>query len=206
MKHPRNLTRADLADLIKNTATVVADGRITGLLPGQQTQFAEAFANMGVRLGTINGEQVAAMARARDLTEVAQLVRGEALNLLQSLRYVMKSIRSPDNEFDAVGLAAPARPRSVLLPDAPTHLTGISKVSGMIELRFKGNNDPGTVVYMVYARTGPSSDWSLVGAGRAQAFAHFDVTPREYYRYRVQAQASRGLVSFWSNEATVLAL
>ena len=47
------------------------------------------------------------------------------------------------------------------------------------------------------------TDWVMIGSSQKQSFRHEGVTPGQPYQYRVRAQATRGLVSAWSNTAAV---
>jgi hypothetical protein len=89
------------------------------------------------------------------------------------------------------------------MPQAPTGLAASGFSNGVNILKFSGNNVPGTVTYIVEARLGPAEPYTIVGTSTKQSFKHFGVVPGQYYRYRVRAQASRGMVSDWSNEGVI---
>jgi hypothetical protein len=201
--NPRNLSRAELADFIRNAATAVADGKVPGLLPDQVASFSDALTNVADSIAEADGNQVAAVAAASQTTQIAQTSRFDGLELLQDLKYAMKSAHSPASAFDAVGFDPPAEGRSIITPQAPTQLAAAGYSNGVNVLRFTGNNVPGTVHYLVEARTGDDPEYRLVGISTKQIFRHFGVVPGRRYRYRIRAQASRNMVSTWSNEAVV---
>jgi hypothetical protein len=201
--NPRNLSRAELVDFIKNAATVVAAGKISGLLPAQVTSISDELNAIAVRLAFDDSAQVAGVAAAMELTQIAQDDRFDGLDALQQLKYMMKGLGSPASEFDAVGFDPPAEGRSIIMPQAPTQLAAAGYSNGVNVLRFIGNNVPGTVTYIIEARIGDDPEYHMVGSSTRQLFRHFGVIPGRFYQYRIRAQASRGIVSDWSNEAVV---
>jgi hypothetical protein len=115
----------------------------------------------------------------------------------------MKGVESKASEFDALGFDPPAAGRSIITPQTPTQLSAAGYSNGVNVLRFTGNNVPGTVTYIIEARIGGDPEYRMVGTCTKQLFHHFGVIPGRFYQYRIRAQASRGLVSDWSNEAVV---
>ncbi len=201
--NPRDLSRAELVDFLMNTATAVANGKVTGLLPAQVTSFSNALLDVAAGLAGADTEQVAAAAVSMQLTEIAQSMRFDGLDVLQQLKYTMKGIGSPASEFDAVGFDPPADGRRVITPQTPTELAAAGYSNGVNVLQFAGNNTPGTVTYIIEARIGDDPEYRMIGTSTKQLFRHFGVIPGLAYRYRIHAQAARGLVSTWSNEAIV---
>jgi len=203
---PNNMTRADLALFTRNAATQVAAGEVTGLSPDQVLLFSTLLTAVADNLSAADAEQVALRAASIAATQKAQDMGRNALKLLQSLRYAMKSVDSPADEFDAVGFDPPVRSRRVVEPERPDALAVEGFSNGVNKLSFNGNNTPNTVTYIIEAKIGDTPGYAIIGASKAQRFKHERVTPGLMYRYRVRAQAARGRVSDWSNEAVVYRL
>jgi hypothetical protein len=172
-------------------------------LPAQAVSFSAALLDRAASLAGKDSEQVEAVATASYKTQLAQDERFDSLELLQQLRYLMKGTNSKAAEFDAVGFDPPAEGRSIITPQTPTQLAAAGYSNGVNVLRFTGNNVPGTVHYIVEARIGDDEEYRMVGTCTKQLFRHFGVVPGRFYQYRICAQASRGMVSTWSNEAVV---
>ena len=200
---PNNMTRADLAIFTRNAATQVAAGKVTGLLPEQSLAFSTLLLTVASALSTADAEQVALRAAAIASTQKAQELEENALRSLQMLKYAMKSVDSPADEFDVVGFDPPVRSRQIISPQMPDGLAVEGFSNGVNVLRFNGNNTPNTVTYIIEAKTGRAAQYVIIGASKAQRFKHESVTPGSFYQYRVRAQAARGRVSDWSNEAVV---
>ena len=110
-------------------------------------------------------------------------------------------MKATGDQYEAMGFDPPANPRTVTMPERPTELSATGFANGVNKLKFRGNNGPNKVNYVLEANKGDG--WFIIGATRSQSFKHTGVTPGQGYQYRVRAQASRGLVSAWSNTASV---
>ncbi len=201
MSNPRILTRADLALLAKNAAKAIADGKVTGLTPEQILEMSAALDAEADQLAAADEKAVASVARARTDTGLAQDRRLSVLEMLSAYKFAMRSLKAPADQYDALGFDPPANPRNVTMPETPTDLRATGFSNGVNKLRYRGNNGPNTVNYILEANKGDG--WFIIGATRNQSFKHEGVTPGQGYQYRVQARASRGLVSAWSNTAAV---
>lgn len=201
--NPNNLTRAQLADFARNAATQVAAGKVTGLSPEQALSISETLMAEAEILAERDREQVAQRAASIEATQKARDQDVRVSRLLQSLKYGMKSVRSTADQFDAVGFDPPVRVRQVVTPQTPGELSVKGFSNGVNSLRFAGNNGANSVRYIVEAKIGDSQQYAMVGVSKAQKFKHTGVTPGVFHQYRVRAEATRGRVSDWSNEAVV---
>ena len=111
--NPNNLSRAQLADFARNAATQVAAGKVTGLSPEQALSISETLMAEAEILTERDREQVALRAASIEATEKARDQDVRVSRLLQSLKYGMKSVRSPADQFDAVGFDPPVRSRRI---------------------------------------------------------------------------------------------
>ena len=203
---PNNLTRAELADFAKNAATQVAAGKVTGLSPEQALSISERLMAAAESLAERDRVQVAQRAASIEATRLAHDEDLLVSRILQSLKYAMKSVHSPADQFAAVGFDPPVRSRRFIQPQTPEQLSVTGFSNGVNVLRFLSNNTPNTVTYIVEAKTAGSERYSIVGASKNHSFRHTGTRPDTFYQYRVRAQSTRGGVSDWSNEAVVYRL
>ncbi len=204
--NPRKLDRSQLVDFTTNAATGVADGKVSGFLAAQNTAISDALTDANALLAAANLSAVEARADSLEATQIAQDAADEVQRLLQDLKYGMKSVESPSSDYDAIGFDPPAESRSIVTPQTPTELAATGTSNGVNTLNFVGNNPNGAVTYVIEAKIGDTAPYVMVGMATKQTFKHTGVTPGEFYQYRVRAQAARGLVSDWSNEAVVYGL
>ena len=201
--NPNYLTRAELADFGKNTATQVANGKISGLLAAQVTSISVAIADASAQLAEADRLQVEARAAAMAATEAATVMRRQLLKLLQALKYTMKGLESQASEFDIVGFDPPVIGRRPVIPQTPGELAAVGYSNGVNKITFAGNNGPGRVLYLVQAKSPDTPGYTIIGSTKAQRFAHTGVRPGVPVQYRVLALAARGQMSAPSNEAGV---
>ena len=201
--NPNRMNRAHLADFGKNMAAQIAAGKVDGLLPEQVMAFSEAIAAASELVATRDKNQVAAVAAAREATQLAQDARHGMLRLTQEFKNTMKGIGSDPHEFDAVGFDPPVIGRTPVTPQKPLELSAKGFSNGINELSFTGNNLSGRVNYIIEGRIADASRFTIIGVSRRQRFKHTGVKPGVPILYRVHAQSARGLVSACSNEAVV---
>jgi len=192
-----------LIDWTTNAATGVANGKVAGFLAAQNTSISDALTDANAVLAAANLNAVEARSASMEATQLAQDAAFEVQRLIQDLKYGMKSVESPASDYDAIGFDPPAEIRSIIMPATPTELAATGFSNGVNALTFAGNNEPGQVTYVIEAKIGDTAPYVMVGTTRKQAFRHQGVIPGQFYQYHVRAQASRGLVSDWSNEAVV---
>src|SRR3954447_4668630 len=162
--NPNYLTRAELADFGKNTATQVANGKISGLLTAQVSSISAAIGDASAELAEADRLQVETRAAAIAATEAAQVKRQQLLKLLQDLKYTMKGLGSQASEFDAVGFDPPVIGRRPVIPQTPGELAAIGYSNGVNKLSFAGNNSPGRVLFLVQAKLPDSQGYAIIGS------------------------------------------
>jgi hypothetical protein len=199
----RRLNRAALVDFTANCATGVADGKVTGFLVGQNTAISDALTDANAELAAADTTQVETRTLSLQATEIAEDKRFKVEKLLGELKFAMKGVDAPAADYEVLGFDPPAETRSIVIPETPTDLAAVGYSNGTNQLKFNGNNGPGTVTYAIEAKIGDTAPYVLVGTTQNQKFKHTGVTPGQFYQYHVRAQAARGLVSDWSNEAVV---
>ncbi|MFS8119900.1 MAG: hypothetical protein ACMG55_15640, partial [Microcoleus sp.] len=183
--NPRNLTRAQLADFATNTATAVAAGKVAGFLAAQNTSISDALTDAVAELKAADMDQVEDRAQSLQSTQIAEDKREFVLKILSDLRFSMKGVESPANEYDALGFDPPAETRSIVMPQTPTDLAGFGFSNGVNALTYSGNNAGGSVTYVIEAKIGDTAPYVIVGTSTRQSFKHTGVTPGQFYQYRV---------------------
>jgi hypothetical protein len=197
------VSRQELVDLTTDCATGVANGKVTGLLAAQNTSISDALTDANAILAAANLAATEARSASLQATQLAVDAQETVLKLLSELRFTMRGVDTPADQYDALGLDAPDSVRSVYQPQTPTELSATGFSNHTNRLTFKGNNRPGSVTYAIEAKIGDTAPFVLVGTSTNQGFTHEGVTPGEYYLYRVRAQSGRNIYSQWSNEAVV---
>ena len=200
---PRTLTRADLVDFTTNCATGVANGKVAGFLAVQNTAISDALTDANASLAAANLNAVEARAASEEATFLAQQAQEVVLKLLSELKFSMKGVDSPGNDYEALGFDPPDTVRSPVQPQRPTELSATGFSFGVNELTWRGNNPSGSVTYVIECKIGDTAPYVIVGTCTAQKFKHTGVTPGQFYQYHVRAQAARNNVSDWSDEVVV---
>src|SRR4051812_13546375 len=170
--NPNYLTRAELADFGENTATQVANGKISGLLAAQVASISAAIADASSELAEADRLQVELRAAAIAATEAAQEKGRVLLKLLQDLKYTMKGLGSPASQFDIVGFAPPVIGRRPVTPQTPVELAAVGYSNGVNRLSFTSSNAAGRVVFLVEAKVADSPNYTIIGTTRSQRFSH----------------------------------
>jgi hypothetical protein len=192
-----------LVDFTANAATGVADGKVTGFLVGQNTAISDALTDANAELAAADTTQVETRTLSLQSTQIAEDKREKVLKLLSELKFAMKGVDAPAADYEVLGFDPPAETRSIVVPQAPSDLAAFGYSNGINQLSFSGNNAAGSVTYVIEAKIGDTAPYVMVGTCTNQKFKHTGVIPGQFYQYHVRAQASRGLVSDWSNEAVV---
>jgi hypothetical protein len=200
---PRELTSAELVDFTANAATAVADGKVTGFLVGQNTAISDALTDANAELAAADTTLMEMKALLSVAVGTVEAKRDKVLKLLSECRSAMKGVDSPAVDYDALNFDPPAEGRSIVMPQTPTNLAAAGTSNRVNRLKWVGHNATGTVTYVIEAKIGDTAPYVIVGTATKQSFRHEGVTPGQFYQYHVRAQASRGLVSEWSNEAVV---
>jgi hypothetical protein len=201
--NPRILPRAEVVEFAKNAVTALNSGRISSMPPAEAAEIAATLGAATDKLFQADQKVVASKAAYHAATEQATVDEADVIELLATLKFKMRGAGSAAEEYKAAGFDAPAdRSRSVD-PQTPTDLAANGLSNGVNELKFKGNNTPGTVNYVIEARTSTGGEPAIIGTTRKRTFEHKPVTPGQTYIYRVRAEGTRGRASAWSNEAVV---
>ncbi len=200
--NPRTLSRAELAVFAKAAAVAIAAGKVSGFTPEQNLAFSTAIDDKAGSLTTADNNAVAAASDYHETTNFAQTERLDLLGLLSAFKYAMRGINANEAEYAAIGFKPPANPSRVT-PNRPTALNATGQSNDINILKFKGNNTPGSVNYILEAHSGEEIGWFIIGTTTKRTFTHKGVLPGQAYLYRVRAQAASGESSAWSDTASV---
>ena len=136
-------------------------------------------------------------------TMLTQNAADTVVKLLSELKFSMRGVDATNDQYDSLGFNSPDTARSEIIPVTPSGLSATGFSNGRNQLAWIGNNPSGSVVYAIEVKIGDTAPYILLATATAQKYTHENVTPGQFYQYRVRAQAARGLVSGWSNEAVV---
>ena len=198
---PRKLSRAELVALTANAATGIADGKVSGFLAEQNTAFSDELTDKGAVLSAADGNIVQTRAASQEATQIGEAATEDLLLTHSHVHSAMKSVGASAAEYEALGYDAPDTTRTPVNPQTPTDLVAMPVATGANEMKWVGNNAPGSVTYMIEAKIGDTAPYVIVGTSTSQKFRHSPVIRGEFYQYHVRAQSARNLVSDWSNEA-----
>src|SRR3954451_19032939 len=106
--NPRNLNRAALVDFTTNAATGVSNGKVSGFLAAQNTAISDALTDANAILAAADLSQVEARAASLEATQIAIAAETEVLKLLADLKFGMRSVESPDQDYAALGFDIPS--------------------------------------------------------------------------------------------------
>jgi hypothetical protein len=186
---PRRLNRSQLAVSAKATSQSLADGKIESLPPAVAAQFADELEAGANQLADLNSELQAVRNRVNEILRQSQDTRLEVVKTYAELKAAMRAFNASSEQYALAGLEAPPAGRTAIKANAPTDLSATGFSNGTNELRWKGNNIPGSVVYHIEAQI--EGKWSLIGTTTRQRFKHEGAIPGQTVIYRVYARSAR---------------
>jgi len=197
----RKLNDADLVDFSKNVKTSLTGGLVVGL-------DAHIAADLATALDPVNTSYESSIEMGVQRTAVKQtaiadkqILRDDVLVRLAKVRNYLVAAECPKTAFEACGFTYPKTGAKVIASD-PTNLTATGASNGVNQIRFSGNNRPGSVVYEIWRRQGDEGGWGIIITTKRQLAKDTPVTPGQYYEYKVRAVAARSVSNF-SNSAVV---
>jgi hypothetical protein len=176
---------------------------VTDFLAPQNTAISDTLTDAVARLAAADLNAVEARAAALEAMALAQTAADDVIKLLSELKFAMRGVNAPGDQYDALGFTPPDTTRTIVNPATPTNLGAVGFSNGTNQLDWVGNNPSGSVVYAIEVKIGDTAPYVLLATVTAQRYKHTNVTPGQFYQYRVRAQAARNVVSDWSNEAVV---
>ena len=203
MRNPRETSRADLIAAARTAINAVANGKVTGFLPEQNVLISQAGTDKANNSDNANKDNVTKRAAYHESTTVAVDNHKILVEWFVELKAMMRAAKSPAWEYEAVGLEPPRERRRLVDPESPSHLVVTATSSGVVDAKFKGNNPPGGVTYLIDCRSDRDLPFMIIGTTTSQKFRHFDTVRGQFYEYRVRAQAGRNRKSGPSNLAVI---
>ena len=160
-------------------------------------------------IGTLPADVAALDAEANglaDQTTAKYSERDDAEGLLRiqlrSTRTFLEAGNAPKEQFDLCGFNYPFGPRGTVIAQTPTDLAVQAYTGQIIRGTFRGNNTSGNISYEVWRREGDEGPWGMRVGVSKQSFKETEVTPGQYYEYKVRARAATN-VSDFSNPVVV---
>ena len=172
-------------------------------LAAQNAAISDALTDANAELSAAELNVVETRTLALAATAVAQEKAAIVVKLLSELKFAMRGVDATNDQYETIGFTPPDTTRTIVNPNTPTFLMATGFSNGRNELGWVGNNASGSVVYGIEVKIGDTADYVLLATTSTQKYTHENVTPGQFYQYRVRAQAARNVVSGWSNEAVV---
>jgi hypothetical protein len=157
----------------------MAAGKVTGFTPQQSADLAAELAAEAEALQMEDDKIVDLLARYHEQIERAGVRRLKILKMLTQDKFAMRSVGATEEQYVALGFDPPADTRGRTKPKTPTKLAVTGLSNGINKLKFKGNNVPGRVSYMIEANTGDG--WVMIDSTPRQYYVHRGVKPGQRY-------------------------
>ena len=201
----QELTPEQLAQFAENVATLLGGTELSAIDAGVRTDLLTQLGTLPATLASQDSDAFVQSAQ----TKAAFAARNVTADLTET---VMKNVRdfliagnAPKEQFDLCAFDAPVTTRTTIIAQVPTTLGVLGYSNHTNKGQFTGNNKPSSVVYEVFRREGDEGPWLLRLQTRKQTFTDENVTPGQYYEYKVRAVAAKN-VSDFSNSAVVYGL
>jgi hypothetical protein len=197
-----HLPSNELAIFAAHITELLAGGELSAIDPAVRAALIAAIgtkpATLSVRTAraeALDGEKKAAFS-ARDETHA------DIVEWSRQVRDLLKAVGAPKHQFDLCGFDYPAARSNTYHAQEPTNVAAVGYSNGVNTIRFKGNNRHGLVTYEIWRREGATSSWQPYALTRKQSFDDMNVTPGQYYEYRVRAVAAKTTSGF--SNATIV--
>ena len=201
----RNLTPEEKVQFAENVATLLGGTDLSAIDAAVRTDLLTAMGTLPADLDAADAEAFVAAAQSKASTEARNAAADQVDTVLKSVRDYLIAGNAPKEQFDLCAFDIPATTKTVVVAQTPTTLGVLGYSNHVNKGKFTGNNTPGSVVYEVHRREGDEGPWGLRLQTKKQTFSDVDVTPGQYYEYKVRAVAAKN-VSEFSNSAVVYGL
>jgi hypothetical protein len=203
MRNPRETSRAELVTAARSAINAVANGKVSGFLPEQNALIAQTGTEAADKSHDANEDNAGKKLAYHESTSRAVQAHKVLVEWFVSLKAMMRGANATVAQYEAVGLEPPRERRRLVDPDRPSDLIATAPSAGVIDLKFKRNNPPGSVTFLIECRSDRDLPFGIIGTTTSQKFRHFDTVRGQFYEYRVRAQAGRNRKSDASNLAVI---
>lgn len=201
----QNLTPEQKAQFAENVATLLGGTELSAIDAAVRTDLLTALGTLPASLMSADADCLVQATQAKASTASRNITEGSMDLVIKNVRDFLVAGNAPQDQFDLCGFDAPATTRVTVIAQMPTNLSVFGYSNHTNKGQFTGNNRSGTVVYEVHRREGDEGPWGLRLQTRKQTFSDDNVTPGQYYEYKVRAVAAKN-VSDFSNTAVVYGL
>jgi hypothetical protein len=203
MRNPRETNRTELITAARAAINAVANGKVSGFLPEENVLISQAGTEAANNSEAANKDNASKKTAYHESTAVAIDKHQILVEWYVRLRAKMRGANATAAEYEAVGLEPPRERRRLVDPERPSDLIATAPSAGVIDLKFKRNNPPGSVTFLIECRSDRDLPFGIIGTTTSQKFRHFDTVRGQFYEYRVRAQAGRNRKSDHSNLAVI---
>lgn len=195
----RKLSNSEVRDLLNNIFTK-GDGNAANF--GVTQDLIDEAKTRGNALTAKMNDQTAKKAASKAATTSLNLERKDDDEWLSDFKLLMRTNKVSADKFVEFGFDADDLVPSPIAPQTPLELFVIGSSNGINALKWKSNGNKPRVIYLIEAKIGAATDYTIVGTSTKTSFNHKNQTPGVKAMYRVRAQRGEEL-SDYSNEAVV---
>ena len=200
-----NLTPEELVLMSENVATLLGGADLSAIDPAVRTDLLTAMGTLPSDLDAQDADALVQYAQAKASIAARDVLERELMAVMKSVRNYLIAGNAPKEQFDLCAFDPPATTRVSITAETPSNLQVLGFSNHVNKGQFEGNNKSGTVVYEVWRRHGDEGPWGLHQQTKKQKFTDHDVTPGQYYEYKVRAVAAKSTSEF-SNTNVVYGL
>ena len=147
-------------------------------------------------------KQVTTKAASKAATTDLNLQRKSDNEFVSSLKIAMRAAKVPADKFVAMGFDADDLTSSAIVVQSPVDLSVKGFSNGINALKFNRNGNKHGTIFLIEAKIGAATDWTIVGTTTKAGYEHKGQKPGVKVLYRIRAQRGEE-VSEPSNEAVV---
>lgn len=198
----RRLTDNDLADFAVNVLALLGGTQLSAINTTVRTALSAAIGTLPDELSDQVRQASTAEAVRMAAVSTKNASREQIIAYMAQVKNALLAGLAPKEQYDLCGFDYREFPSGPYQPSDPTELSAFGYSNGVNEVKFRGNNKPGYVVYEIWRRHGDTAAWALHSTTSKQSFTDTPVTPGQYYEYKVRATAAKSVSNF-SNSAVV---
>lgn len=192
----------ELASFVQNLITLLSGTELSMVDSNVRAALVAAFGSKPALLRTQTATAEVKKSEAKAAFVVRDATYGDMVTTSRQLQNQLRAVQADRSVWELCGLDYSDGSRSTYVAQTPTKISVEGFSNGVNKGRFTGNNRSGSINYEIFRRKGKDGDWMLHMTTSNPKFVDEEVTPGQYYEYKVRAKASKN-TSQWSNTAVV---
>ncbi len=163
----RKLSDNNLADFGANVSALLSGTQLSAINAAVRTGLQTAIGTLPDDLNAQTMQAAVADAGRKAVVSAKNATREQ---LIDRMAQVRNALLAPKNQFDLCGFDFRETTAGTVEAQDPTDLSAFGYSNGVNQLKFKGNNRAGTVVYEIWRRQGDTGAWALLSTTKKQSF------------------------------------